>query len=251
MHLAAKVDVVGPWRDYARTNVDGHPAPARRRLRAAGVARFVHVSSPSVAHAGDALVGAGAGPADPGARPRPLRPQQGVGRAGGAGRDDAPPRTRLARTNANSRAQLTGPDAQLAVRNANSPTGRATRRASGGRRRAPAPGVGARRHPARRPDRRPRPGRAARRRRHRCRADRHHLRRRRRRRARRRPRPGARPARAGAGRLRRRAAARRRAAGVDLRRRRRAGAPESPCRARLARVAGAVAETAPGGASRR
>ena len=65
VHLAAKVDVVGPWRDYARTNVDG----TRRLLaaaRAAGVARFVHVSSPSVAHAGDALVGAGAGPADPG-----------------------------------------------------------------------------------------------------------------------------------------------------------------------------------------
>ena len=64
VHLAAKVDVVGPWREYARTNVDG----TRRLLAAArdvGVARFVHVSSPSVAHAGDALVGAGAGPADP------------------------------------------------------------------------------------------------------------------------------------------------------------------------------------------
>jgi 2-alkyl-3-oxoalkanoate reductase len=65
VHLAAKVDVVGPWRDYARTNVEG----TRRLLdavRAAGVTRFVHVSSPSVAHAGDPLVGAGAGPADPG-----------------------------------------------------------------------------------------------------------------------------------------------------------------------------------------
>ena len=42
MHLAAKVDVVGPWREYARTNVDG----TRRLLAAArdvGVARFVHV----------------------------------------------------------------------------------------------------------------------------------------------------------------------------------------------------------------
>ena len=65
VHLAAKVDVVGPWPEYARTNVDGTRRAARRR-RAAGVARFVHVSSPSVAHAGDALVGAGAGPADPG-----------------------------------------------------------------------------------------------------------------------------------------------------------------------------------------
>ncbi|MBL8927743.1 MAG: NAD-dependent epimerase/dehydratase family protein, partial [Pseudonocardia sp.] len=65
VHLAAKVDVVGSWRDYARTNVEG----TRRLLaaaRAAGVARFVHVSSPSVANVGDALVGAGAGPADPG-----------------------------------------------------------------------------------------------------------------------------------------------------------------------------------------
>ena len=64
VHLAAKVDVVGPWREYARTNVDG----TRRLLAAARdvrVARFVHVSSPSVAHAGDALIGAAAGPADP------------------------------------------------------------------------------------------------------------------------------------------------------------------------------------------
>jgi nucleoside-diphosphate-sugar epimerase len=64
VHLAAKVDVVGPWPEYARTNVDG----TRRLLaeaRDAGVGRFVHVSSPSVAHAGHALVGEGAGPADP------------------------------------------------------------------------------------------------------------------------------------------------------------------------------------------
>ncbi len=64
VHLAAKVDVVGPWREYARTNVEG----TRRLLAAArdaGVARLVHVSSPSVAHAGSALVGAGTGPADP------------------------------------------------------------------------------------------------------------------------------------------------------------------------------------------
>ena len=64
VHLAAKVDVVGPWREYARTNVEG----TRRLLaaaQAAGVGRFVHVSSPSVAHAGAALVGEGAGPADP------------------------------------------------------------------------------------------------------------------------------------------------------------------------------------------
>ena len=64
VHLAAKVDVVGPWRDYARTNVEGS-GRLLAAARAAGVARFVHVSSPSVANAGEALVGVGAGPADP------------------------------------------------------------------------------------------------------------------------------------------------------------------------------------------
>ncbi len=64
VHLAAKVDVVGPWRDYARTNVAGTRA-LLAAARSAGVGRFVHVSSPSVAHAGAALVGAPAAPADP------------------------------------------------------------------------------------------------------------------------------------------------------------------------------------------
>ena len=64
VHLAAKVDISGPWRDYARANIDGTRA-VLDGCRAAGVARVVHVSSPSVAHAGTALVGAPAGPADP------------------------------------------------------------------------------------------------------------------------------------------------------------------------------------------
>jgi nucleoside-diphosphate-sugar epimerase len=64
LHLAAKVDVVGPWREYVRTNVEGTRA-LLAAAAAAGVARFVHVSSPSVAHAGRALVGAPAAPADP------------------------------------------------------------------------------------------------------------------------------------------------------------------------------------------
>ena len=64
VHLAAKVDVVGPWPDYERTNVGGTRA-LLAAAAAAGVGRFVHVSSPSVAHAGAALVGAPAGPADP------------------------------------------------------------------------------------------------------------------------------------------------------------------------------------------
>jgi nucleoside-diphosphate-sugar epimerase len=64
VHLAAKVDVVGPWVQYARANVDGTRsllAAARR----SGVGRLVNVSSPSVAHAGSPLMGAGADPADP------------------------------------------------------------------------------------------------------------------------------------------------------------------------------------------
>ena len=42
-----------------------HPARSSRPAAPPACARLVHVSSPSVAHAGSALVGAGAGPADP------------------------------------------------------------------------------------------------------------------------------------------------------------------------------------------
>lgn len=64
LHLAAKVDVVGPVADYVRANVAGTRtvvAACRRH----GVGRLVQVSSPSVAHAGHPLVGAAAAPADP------------------------------------------------------------------------------------------------------------------------------------------------------------------------------------------
>ncbi len=64
IHLAAKVNVVGPLQEFERVNVEG----TRRLLlaaQAAGVRRFVHVSSPSVANDGGSLIGAGAGPADP------------------------------------------------------------------------------------------------------------------------------------------------------------------------------------------
>ncbi|ANS78717.1 NAD(P)H steroid dehydrogenase-like protein in alkane synthesis cluster [Serinicoccus hydrothermalis] len=64
VHLAAKVDVVGPWRDFVDINVRG----TRRvieALRAQGGGRLVQVSSPSVAHTGSSLAGAGAGPASP------------------------------------------------------------------------------------------------------------------------------------------------------------------------------------------
>jgi 2-alkyl-3-oxoalkanoate reductase len=91
VHLAAKVDVVGPWQDYARTNVEG----TRRLLaaaRTAGVARFVHVSSPSVAHAGHALVGAGAGPADPGGARGHYARSKALAEQAVLTSDDAPPR---------------------------------------------------------------------------------------------------------------------------------------------------------------
>ena len=59
VHLAAKVGVVGPWEDYRSVNVDGthNVLAAARRL---GIGRVVHVSSPSVAHGGEPIVGAGA-----------------------------------------------------------------------------------------------------------------------------------------------------------------------------------------------
>lgn len=64
LHLAAKVDVVGPAAEYERANVTGSRV-VLEACRAAGVPRLVHVSTPAVAHAGAALVGAPAGPADP------------------------------------------------------------------------------------------------------------------------------------------------------------------------------------------
>ena len=64
VHLAAKVDVVGPWADYQRANVEGTRSVVGA-CRAGEVARLINISSPSVAHSGAAIVGAGAGPADP------------------------------------------------------------------------------------------------------------------------------------------------------------------------------------------
>jgi len=62
IHLAAKVGVIGSLSEYHAINVEGtrHVVDAVRRH---GIDRLVHVSSPSVAHAGDAIVGAGAQPA--------------------------------------------------------------------------------------------------------------------------------------------------------------------------------------------
>lgn len=64
IHLAARVGIEGRWRDFEEVNVGG----TRNLLDAArreGVSSFVYISSPSVAHAGQALVGADANPADP------------------------------------------------------------------------------------------------------------------------------------------------------------------------------------------
>jgi nucleoside-diphosphate-sugar epimerase len=59
VHAAARVGVVGPWEEYRSVNVDGtrNVVDAAGRL---GVGRLVHVSSPSAAHGGRAIVGAGA-----------------------------------------------------------------------------------------------------------------------------------------------------------------------------------------------
>jgi 2-alkyl-3-oxoalkanoate reductase len=64
IHLAARVSVVGAWPQFERVNVHG-TATLLDAARLAGVRRFVFVSSPSVAHRGEALMGAGADPADP------------------------------------------------------------------------------------------------------------------------------------------------------------------------------------------
>jgi nucleoside-diphosphate-sugar epimerase len=64
VHLAAKVGVAGTEPEYRAVNVEGTRA-LLAAARAAGVRRFVMVSSPSVAHVGASIVGEGAGPADP------------------------------------------------------------------------------------------------------------------------------------------------------------------------------------------
>ena len=65
IHLAAKVDPIGEWADFESINVNG-AINVRDAAERSGVSRFVYVSSPSVAHDGSSLSGAGAMPADPG-----------------------------------------------------------------------------------------------------------------------------------------------------------------------------------------
>lgn len=64
VHLAAKVSLAGDPGEFHAVNVEGTRTLLDAAV-AAGVSRVVHVSSPSVAHAGHALAGVGAEPADP------------------------------------------------------------------------------------------------------------------------------------------------------------------------------------------
>lgn len=64
VHLAAKVSLAGDPAEFEQVNVAG-TGIVLDAAEAAGVGRFVHISSPSVAHGGSALIGVGAEPADP------------------------------------------------------------------------------------------------------------------------------------------------------------------------------------------
>jgi nucleoside-diphosphate-sugar epimerase len=61
VHAAAKVGVTGRWDDYRSINVDG-TANVVDAAQRAGIGSIVHVSTPSVAHGGDSVVGAAADP---------------------------------------------------------------------------------------------------------------------------------------------------------------------------------------------
>jgi nucleoside-diphosphate-sugar epimerase len=64
VHLAAKVSLAGASAEFDAVNVEG-TRTLLTEAREAGVRRIVHISSPSVAHAGASLVGDGTGAADP------------------------------------------------------------------------------------------------------------------------------------------------------------------------------------------
>ena len=64
IHVAAKVGITGSWDEFERVNIEG-TENLLVAAEAARVKRLVHISSPSVAHHGRALVGVGAAPADP------------------------------------------------------------------------------------------------------------------------------------------------------------------------------------------
>ncbi len=59
VHVAAKVGVVGVWEDYRAVNVGGTEHVVAAALEH-DIDRIVHVSSPSVAHGGEPIIGGGA-----------------------------------------------------------------------------------------------------------------------------------------------------------------------------------------------
>jgi len=65
IHGAARVGVMGSWEDFHSTNVDG-TANVLRAAEEHRIARLVYVSTPSVAHVGDAIEGDIATPATTG-----------------------------------------------------------------------------------------------------------------------------------------------------------------------------------------
>lgn len=64
IHVAARVGIEGSWHDFESVNVTGTRVVLEAAM-AAEVKSFVYVSSPSVAHVGEPLVGALADQADP------------------------------------------------------------------------------------------------------------------------------------------------------------------------------------------
>ncbi len=105
VHLAAKVNVIGPEPEYLRVNVGGTQAVVDA-CRAAGVERLVHVSSPSVAHQA-ARSRPRRRSRRPGDRARTVRPKQGARGTGRARR-----RLRRARGRRHPAAPGVGPGGQ-------------------------------------------------------------------------------------------------------------------------------------------
>jgi nucleoside-diphosphate-sugar epimerase len=91
VHLAARVGATGRWDEFESTNVGGTELVVEEARRS-GVRSFVHVSSPSVAHAGRPLVGARPDPADPGSTRGSYSTSKAMGeiRALAASSDDMP-----------------------------------------------------------------------------------------------------------------------------------------------------------------
>lgn len=64
IHLAAKVGIAGRWNDFEAINIKGTEQLINMANRC-GVTRFIHISTPSVTHSGQSLIGAPAAAADP------------------------------------------------------------------------------------------------------------------------------------------------------------------------------------------